>query len=768
MTNPMTTPDPRWIREEDRRLMTGGGRYTDDIRFEREAHMAFVRAPFASARIGGLDCAAAREMPGVLAILTGKDVEQAGFGTISTIAPVRRADGSPAFQPPYAMICAERTRFVGDIVAAVVAETAAQAEDAREAVTVDYEDLAAVTEVLEAVSEGAPRVWDEVPDNVAYLHRAGDMAAVEAAFAEAAHTVETDLRISRLVASPIEPRCAIGLHDAQTDRYTLHVGVQNTHAVRDYTAGLMNIPPERLRLVTGDVGGSFGMKNAPLPEYVLVLWAARQLGRPVRWLSSRNEAFQGDPHARDQASHAALALDAEGRFLALKVTTLANQGAYFSRNTPTSAIGNVGGLAGVYRTPAIAVEVRGVHTHTQPITPYRGAGRPEATYIIERLIDLAAARTGIDRVDLRRRNMISPAEMPFRTGLTYTYDSGDFPAVLDRALKAADWDGFAARKAESTARGRLRGIGIANPIEIAGGPFGKPFSEFAEVRFDETGKATVLIGGQDVGQGTRSTFAQMTLDFLGLERDRLEIVTGDTYRVARGTGTFGSRTMGSGGTALFRAAEEVKRKALLKAADHLEAAPEDIAFEAGAFRISGTDRSVSLHALAASDPAGLSADAWAAPENATFPNGCHVCEVEIDPETGRTDILAYTVVDDVGTVVNPALVKGQVQGGVAQGYGQAVGEEVVFEAGTGQLVTGSFMDYRMPRADDLPEIEVIPHAVPTAVNPLGVKGAGEAGTVGALPCVVSAIMDALSSLGIDHIDMPVTPEKIWRAISERG
>ncbi|PTW60908.1 carbon-monoxide dehydrogenase large subunit [Breoghania corrubedonensis] len=766
MIDPVTKPDPQWIREEDNRLVAGRGRYNDDLHFDNEAHMAFVRAPFASARITGIDCAAAREMPGVLAIVTGRDVREAGFGTISTIAPVKRADGSPLFHPPYAMICEERTRFVGDIVAAVVAETALQAEEAREAILVDYEDLAAVTDVAEAVRDGAPAVWDEVADNVAYVHRVGDMEAADAAFARAAFTVEADLRISRLVASPIEPRSAIALHDADADRFTLHVGVQNTHAVRDYTAGLMNIAPDRLRLVTHDVGGSFGMKNAPLPEYVLVLWLAKRLGRPVRWLSSRNEAFQGDPHARDQVSHAALALDADGRFLAVKVRTLANQGAYFNRNTPTSAIGNVGGLAGVYRTPTIAVEVFGIHTHTQPTTPYRGAGRPEATYIIERLIDLAAQKTGIDRVSLRRRNMIAPDEMPFRTGLTYTYDCGDFPAVLDSALEAADWAGFDARKAQSAANGLLRGIGIANPVEIAGGPFGKPFSEFAEIRFDETGKAMVLIGGQDVGQGTRSTFAQMTHDFLGLDRDRLEVVTGDTDAVARGTGTFGSRTMGSGGTALFRAAEEVKRRALAKAADHLEAAPGDITFEAGEFRIAGTDRAVALHALAAADPSGLSADAWEAPENATFPNGCHVAEVEIDPETGRTEVVAYTVVDDVGTVVNPALVKGQIHGGVAQGYAQAVGEAVVFEEGTGQLVTGSFMDYRMPRADDLPMIEVITHAVPTKVNPLGVKGAGEAGTVGALPCIVSAIMDALAACGIAHIDMPVTPERIWQAIRD--
>ncbi|WP_321341479.1 xanthine dehydrogenase family protein molybdopterin-binding subunit [Breoghania sp.] len=766
MTGHADTQGSRWIREEDDRLTTGGGRYNDDLHFAGEAHLVFVRAPFASARIVDIDASAALSMPGVLAVFTGADARAAGFGTIAPELQLKRPDGTPTFETPYAMICETQTRFVGDIVAAVVAETAAQAEDAREAVAVDYEDLPAVTDVMDAVREDAPVVWDEVADNTVFSHRAGDVEAVEAAFAQAAHRITQTFRFSRLVASPLEPRSAIALHHPGTDRYTLHVGVQNTHAVRNYTAELMNIAPESLRLLTHDVGGSFGMKNAPFPEYVLTLHLAKVLGRPVRWLSSRSEAFLGDPHARDQVSEASLALDAQGRFLALKVTSHANMGAYLGRNTPISSIANVGGLAGVYRTPHIAVEVRGVHTHTQPSSPYRGAGRPEATFVIERLIDMAAIETGIDRVDLRRLNMITPDQMPYRTGLTYTYDSGDFPAVLDKALQAADWAGYPARKAASEARGLLRGIGLVNPIEIAGGPYGRPFSEFAEVRFNEAGDAMILLGGQDTGQGMRTTFTHLTNAFLGLDTTRVEIVSGDTDTVERGTGTFGSRTVMAAGTALMKAADEVKEKALAKAADYLEADPADLTFEAGEFRISGTDRAIHLHDLAAMDPAALSASAWQAPENASFPNGCHICEVVIDPETGWSDVVAYTVVDDVGTVVNPVLVAGQIHGGVAQGYAQAVGEAIVFEPGTGQLVTGSFMDYRMPRASDLPMIEVLTHPVPTPTNPLGVKGAGEAGTVGGLPCVVSALMDALKPHGITHIDMPVTPEKIWRAINE--
>ncbi|AXS42480.1 xanthine dehydrogenase family protein molybdopterin-binding subunit [Breoghania sp. L-A4] len=755
------------MREEDNRLTTGGGRYTNDIALDNQAHMAIVRAPVASARILSIDCAEALALPGVLAVFTGKDAKAAGFGIIEPAPRHKRPDGETMFITRYGVLADERVRFVGDVVAVVVAETAEQAEDAREAVLVDYEELPAVTDIAKAFADGAPLVWDEVPGNIGFRFEAGDAAATQAGIDAADHVVELTFRISRLTACAMEPRAAIGEYDPAANKYTLTLGTQTTHTVREYTAKqLGGIDKEKIRVVTHDVGGSFGMKNAPMPEYPLVLWMARQLGRPVRWLASRNESFLGDPHARDNLTTARLGLDRNGRFLALQVETLANQGAYFNRMTPQASTGNIGGLAGVYRTPAVHALVYGMHTHTQPTTPYRGAGRPEATFAIERLIDIAASELGIDRADIRRRNLIQPDQMPFKTGLTYTYDSGDFPAILEETLQAANWDGFEARRKASEARGLLRGIGLVNPIEIAGGPFGKPFAEFAEIRFDKSGNAKLLMGGQDCGQGFSTTFRRMTKQMLGLADDRLSVVTGDTDQVKDGVGTFGSRTMCTGGTALYRAAEEVKRKALELASEELEASIEDIVFDNGTFRVTGTDAAIHLHDLAARAPDRLTSEVKEAPENATFPNGCHICEVEIDPETGQTDLVSYVVTDDVGTVVNPMLVKGQIHGGVAQGYGQAVGEAIVYDADSGQLVTGSFMDYRMPRSNDLPSIEVISHPVPTATNPLGVKGAGEAGTVGALPCVINAIVDALKPCGIRHIEMPATPEKIWQAIRD--
>lgn len=765
--NAAATNSNPWVREEDARLTTGGGRYTNDIHMADEVHMTIVRSPYASARIVSIDSSDALAMPGVLAIFTGADGRAANFGTIDPAPRFKRPDGSDMFITRYDVLADERVRFVGDMVAVVVAETAHQAEDAREAILIDYEDLPAVTDIELAFRDGAPQVWDEAPGNVGFLFAVGDKDAVDAGFAAADHVVEQTFRISRLTACAMEPRAAIGEYDAANDSYTLHVGTQTTHTVREYTAKqLGGIPKEKIRVVTHDVGGSFGMKNAPMPEYPMVLWMAKMVGRPVRWLASRNESFLGDPHARDNLTTASLALDKDGHFLAMRANTLANMGAYYNRMTPQASTANIGGLAGVYRTPAIRAEVYGMHTHTQPTTPYRGAGRPESTYAIERLIDIAAAEMGIDRAEIRRKNLIQPDQMPFKTGLTFTYDSGDFPAILEETLQAADWDGFEARRKASAARGLLRGAALVNPIEVAGGPFGKPFAEFAEIRFDDSGNAKLLMGSQDVGQGFRSTFKLMAKQMLGFEDDRLDVVTGDTDVVKDGVGTFGSRTMCTGGTALYRAAEEVKRKALEMASEELEAAIEDIVFDNGTFRVTGTDAAIHLHDLAAKAPERLSAEVKEAPENATFPNGCHVCEVEIDPETGQTDLVSYVVVDDVGTVINPMLVKGQIQGGVAQGYGQAVGEEILYDEESGQLITGSFMDYRMPRGSDMPPVDVRSHPVPSPVNPLGVKGAGEAGTVGALPAVINAIVHALEPYGVRHIEMPATPERIWQTIQD--
>jgi carbon-monoxide dehydrogenase large subunit len=516
------------------------------------------------------------------------------------------------------------------------------------------------------------------------------------------------------------------------------------------------------------------MKNSPFPEYGLLLWAAKKVGRPLRWTATRAESFLSDYHARDNHSSVELALDKDGIFLGLRIRTLANLGAYLGFNTPHPSTNNLGGLAGVYRTPHIHAEVIGVFTNTQPMAPYRGAGRPEATYAVERVIDVAADELGIDRVDLRRRNLIPPEAMPFKTGLVFTYDSGEFGKNMDLALAEADWAGFAARRAEAARRGRLRGIGIANAIEIAGGPFRNPNEESAEIRFDASGNVTLLMGTHNHGQGHETSFRQLAVSLLGVAPERIRIVAGDTDAVVHGRGTFGSRSMMAGGTALVRASDKIVERGKAIAAHLLEAGESDIVFEDGRFSVAGTDRGVRIEEVARTaytagklPPGaeyGLSALAITTPPEATFPNGCHVCEVEIDEDTGAVEIVNYVVVDDVGTVINPLLVKGQIHGGVAQGVGQALLENLVYDPGSGQMVSGSFMDYAMPRADDMPAMTVLSNPVPTPNNPLGVKGAGEAGTVGALPAVINAVVDALRPLGVTHLDMPATPARVWAAI----
>ena len=573
----------------------------------------------------------------------------------------------------------------------------------------------------------------------------------------------------------MEPRNAVGLYDPIEDRFTLHAGVQSPHNIRSSLADhLLKIPASHLRAVSPDVGGAFGMKGSPYPEHGLVLWAAKRVGRPVRWTATRGESFMSDFHARDNVSTVELALDADGIFLALRIHTQANLGAYLGFNTPHSSTNNLGGLAGVYRTPAIHAEVTGLFTNTPPNAPYRGAGRPEATYALEQVIDVAAREMGIDRVSLRRRNMIPPDAMPFRTGLVFTYDSGAFERNMDIALAHADWDGFPARRAEAAKRGRLRGIGIANAIEIAGGPFRAPGEEGAEIRFDSAGDATLLVGSHNHGQGHETAFRQIAASFLGLKPSRVRVVYGDTDLVTHGKGTFGSRSIMAGGAALHRAADKVIARGKTIAAHLLEAAEIDIVFEAGRFSIAGTDRGIGIEdvARASYTPAklppdremGLGGAAIVTPTEATFPNGCHVCELEVDPDTGEIVVDRYTVVDDVGTVVNPLLVKGQIHGGVAQGLGQVLLEAIRYEAGSGQLLTGSFMDYTMPRATDLPPMAVYSSPSPTAMNPIGAKGAGEAGCVGALPVVAGALLDALAPLGVTYVEMPATAERVWQAI----
>jgi aerobic carbon-monoxide dehydrogenase large subunit len=766
-------------RSEDIRLLRGRGRYTDDIVLPRQAVLYVLRSPHAAARIRAIDTAAARALSGVLAVLTGKDAEADGLGTFTSRVTRQRPDGRPNFVPPFRVLALNRVRRVGDAVAAIVAEDLATAKDAAELIEIDYEVLPSVTATAEAARSGAPAVWDEVPDNVCFVYQLGDKASVDAAFAGAAHVAALDFTVSRVSANSMEMRNAIGSYDERDGRYTLHVGAQAPHALRGELAdSILNIPQDRLRVVSPDVGGGFGMKGGGYPEWALVLWASRRIGRPVRWQAERGESLLSDFHARDNVSHVELALDEGGIFLALRIATTANLGATLAMMGVHCTTGNLGGLAGTYRTPHISATVTGVFTNTNPTAPYRGAGRPEASYAVERVIDIAARQLGIDRAELRGRNLIPPEAMPFATGLVYTYDSGEFAKNMDAALTMADWRGFEDRRAAARAKGKLRGIGIASVIEIAGGPADRPMEEGAEIRFDASGNVLILVGSHSHGQGLETVYAQVVNHTLGVPPERIRVVYGDTDQVYHGKGTFGSRSAMVGSTALVHASAKIVEKARTIAAHRLEASPLDLEFatsdSGGIFTVAGTDRTIALDDVARSSfiaaslphgmELGLAGAAIVAPDKATFPNGCHICEVEIDRETGKVAVIGYWVVDDVGRMLNPTLVKGQIHGGVAQGLGQALCEAVVYEPDSGQLLSGSFMDYCMPRADDMPEIAAAANEVPTATNPLGVKGAGEAGTVGALPAVMNAVADALAPLGINHLDMPATPERVWRAI----
>ncbi|HEX7969168.1 MAG TPA: xanthine dehydrogenase family protein molybdopterin-binding subunit, partial [Stellaceae bacterium] len=671
----------------------------------------------------------------------------------------------------------DRVHHVGQPVVAVVAESIAAAKDAAELVEIDWEMLPSVTDTAAAAAGGAPAVWDEVPDNMCFVHSVGDKAAVDVAFSRATHVVKERFHINRVAVNPLEGRTALGVYDMSDGRYTLYAGLQAPHVMRlELASNIFKLPADRLRLISPDVGGGFGMKGSAYPELALVLWAARKIERPVKWIAERSEAFIADHHARDNVSTVELALDDNGKFLALRVGTIANLGAYLASMGVHVATNNVGGLAGTYTTPCIHVVVTGVFSNTNATCPYRGAGRPEASYCIERIIDIAARQAGIDPVELRRRNMIPAAAMPYKTGLTYTYDSGEFEKTMDMALDLADWKGVEARRAAARARGKLYGAGVASVIEIAGGPADFPLEEAIEIRFDATGHATVLAGTHSHGQGHETMYRQFAGHVLGLPPERVRLAYGDTDLVFHGRGTFGSRSASVGGAAFLAAANKIIEKGKLIAGHLLEASALDIEFRDGRFTVAGTDRSIDLVEVAKTAflsqrlprgmELGLDAQAVVTPPGPTFPNGFHVCEVEIDPDTGVAEIVRYAVADDVGRVVNPLLLKGQIHGGIAQGAGQALFETMVYDEGSGQLLTGSFMDYCMPRADDLPLFAVVSNEVPARTNPLGIKGAGEAGTVGALPAVMNAVNDALASLGIRHFDMPATPERLWRAIRE--
>jgi carbon-monoxide dehydrogenase large subunit len=727
-----------------------------------------LRSPHAHAVIERIDTTAARAMPGVLGVFTEADLRAEAVGPLPCVAQVVTVD--PMIVPPRYALARGRVRHVGDPVALVVAESRDLARDAVGRIAIEYRPLEAVVDAPAALQPGAPAIWGEAPGNLCYQFQKGDQTAASAAFARAVHIVEIEIVNNRVVPVPIEPRAAIGNYDATADCLHLLLTGQGVHGIRNQLAqSVFHLPLERIQVTAPDVGGGFGMKNFVYPEWVLVLWAARRLGRAVKWVAERAEEFVSGTQGRDNHTKARLALDESGRFLALEVSTVANLGAYLSSNGPGSSTNSPAtAMGGVYAIPAIFMDVRGALTNTIPIDAYRGAGKPEANYVIERLIDLAARRIGCDPVSLRRRNLI--AEFPYRSALGMAIDCGRFAANLDDATaRALDAD-FAARRATSAARGRLRGIGVGCFLETARGT---P-NEGAEIRFDPDGGVSLILGTQSNGQGHETSYPQIASALLGLPLAAFRLVQADTRTVKTGAGHGGARSMHQGGTALVKAAQMVIEKGRAIAAGLLQANIADVEFSAGRFKVQGTEREMDLLAVAraASDPAnlpdgslsGLDSYVFNQSDVFTFPNGCHLAEIEVDPETGVVTLERYTVVDDYGRLINPMLTKGQVQGGVAQGVGQALFEHTVYDAGSGQLLSGSLMDYALPRADDLPPFDITLAELPTSANPLGVKGSGQAGCIAAPQTVINAIVDALSPLGIDHIDMPATPERVWRAI----
>lgn len=760
-------------RFEDPRLIRGGGKYIDDVVYPGMAYGVVLRSPHGHAKIISIDASAASAAPGVLAVITAADWKTAGLGELPSHGGLKRRDGSPMFNPSYPVLADDRVRWVGDPVAFVVAETQAQAADAAELIAVDYEPLPAVVSTAKAIEPDAAKVWDGCADNISFVELIGDKAATDAAFANAAHIVKHRFVINRVTAASMEPRGAVGVYLPLEDRYIIHSPVQRAHPYRSELAKqVLKVAESKVRVICIDVGGSFGMKTPVFNEAPLTLFASKLTGRPVKWISTRTEAFLSDAQARDNVTEAELALDKDGIFLGLRVKTIAAIGAYLQNNMPAFLL-NAGTLAGTYRTPAIFVDITGVFTNTNPVRPYRGNGRPEAGYVIERIIDIAADELKIDPIELRRRNYISPQQMPFKTGLTFTYDCGEFEKNMDMALELHDSAGFKRRREELRRRGKLRGLGISNTIEraAAGG------TEGAEVRFDRSGSVTLFSGSVTAGQGHETVFKQLVCDRLGLHPDDVRYVQGDTDEVFYGEGTGGSRTSTMSSAAFQMATDKVIEKAKVIAAHALKIDVPDVNFAEGVFSSPKTNRTMTIKDVAidfanpakipASMEPGLFATAVYKAPVQNFPNGCHVCEVEIDRETGVVDIVRYSVVDDVGTVLNPMLLHGQIHGGVAQGAGQVLMEDIHFDA-SGQLVTASFMDYAMPHAHNLCEMEVESNPVPTKTNPLGTKGAGEAGNVGALPAVANALVDALSEFGIKHIEMPATPERVWRAMQRPG
>jgi carbon-monoxide dehydrogenase large subunit len=750
-------------RREDARFLTGRGRYLDDLVVADVVHAVVVRSPHAHARLGRIDTAAARAMPGVLAVLTAAEARADGLSPLRPMAEANPATGEKFTFLPQPLLAEDQVRYAGEPVALIVALGHNQALDAAEAVTVDYAPLPAVTTVAAARLPGAPEIAARVPGNLCFAWHTGDSASVDTAFAAAAHVVRLPLDNHCIVTSPIEPRGVIGSWDAVQQRYTAHISSRSIHATRDNTARALGVPPEAVRFVAPDVGGGFGAKNFIYPEHVLILWAARRVGRPVKWIATRSETFLADHQARDQIAEAALALDREGRFLALRVASTANAGAYLVASGGVQTF-QYAFLAGtVYRIPAVALDIAGVLTNTAPIGVARGPGYAEAVNIIERLIDAAAREYGFDRAELRRRNLVPAGAMLMTNALGNRVDSGDFPAAFEKALNRAEVAGFAARRRDSAARGRLRGLGFACHIKGTGGA---P-QENVEVRFETDGTVSLITGTQTIGQGHETTFPQIVADRLGLPNERIRLVQGDTDRIPLGGGHGSSRATYMGGTAIWRAADEIIAKGTRIAADLLEAAEADVRFEDGRFGVAGTDRGIALLEIAAAArERGAPLDtyhAWTR-QWMTFPNGTHVAEVQIDRDTGQATLARYAAVDDYGVLVNPMIAAGQAHGAIAHGIGQALLEHAAYDQQSGQLGAGSFMDYPLPRADDLVPFDLDFNNTRCTTNPLGVRGCGEAGAIAAFPAIALAILDAIAPLGVRELADPATPERIWRAL----
>ncbi|MBS0529302.1 MAG: xanthine dehydrogenase family protein molybdopterin-binding subunit [Proteobacteria bacterium] len=758
-------------RKEDDTLVRGKGKYTDDFSLPGQLYAWIVRSSRAHGVIKSIDIAAARKMPGVLGVWTGKELAAADYSPFTCGLPLKNRDGSPLYQTNRMPLMTDKVRYVGDPVAFVVAQTLAQARDAGEAVVLDIEELPAVTDAVEATKPGAPQLYDHIPNNVALDYHFGDTAAIEAAFKSAAHVTKLDITNTRVAVVPMEPRTALAAYDKATERFTIQVPTQGVAGNRANLAKNMKLPNEKVRILTANVGGSFGMKNINYPEYMCILYAAKVLGKPVKWTDERSTSFLSDSHGRAQQIHAELALDAEGRFLAVRLNGYGNLGAYITGVAPSPLSLNTGkNLASVYRTPLLSVDIKCVLTNTTLMGAYRGAGRPEANYYMERLIDRAADEMGIDRLTLRKRNFIKSSQMPFAAASGVTYDSGDFQGVFNKALEISDHAGFAKRKKESRKRGKLRGIAVGSYLEVTA----PPGAELGKIVFEADGSVKLITGTLDYGQGHATPFAQVMSDQLGVPFEKFKLEQGDSDIVHAGNGTGGSRSITATGMAIVESSALVIAKGKAAAAHLLEAAEADIEFSGGRFTIAGTDRSINIMDLAErlrdtkmpeGVPSSLDVDHTTEPVPSTFPNGCHVAEVEIDPDTGVVQIVRYTGVNDFGTVVNPMIVAGQLHGGVVQGIGQALMEKVSYDS-SGQPITGSFMDYAMPRAEDAPPMAVGDHPSPAKSNPLGTKGCGEAGCAGSLSTVVNAVIDALSEQGVTHLDMPLTPERVWRALQD--